>query len=190
MIHGTAGTFDIDITASVNNPAAAVFEMRHAVIGGSDNGPGPRDVVVRFDRPVDITGAVVTLSSGGYTALTPTMPDTMEINGISGVADNTCLNINMQNIAIASSNPPPPNCILANADLYIKVCTGEVSQPPNAGNPITIFDLSYIKSQLFKPVAAGNFDADIKADGFVNIFDIGLCKSNLFKQPAGEVTCP
>ncbi len=56
----------------------------------------------------------------------------------------------------------------------------------NGLSPVNILDLAAIKAQLFQPVTADNFRADVYPDGAIDVRGLSATKSNLSKTAKCE----
>ena len=191
-IHGVVG-YGIEMVALPYpaNPTPAI-EMRATASGTQF---GPQQIVATFDRDVqaddgtpDASEVVVNNGTvGTVTIVGPVLTAT-----ISGIPKDVCLAVTLHGIQAAADQGPDPcipdaSSVMADETRYIKLHLGD-TYTQDAGNPntkadgiVSIFDLGRVKSMLFKPVTAANFDCDVRVDNIISIFDLGLVKSNLFK---------
>ncbi len=153
-IHGTAGSFDIDLPRS--GPTGV--ECR--------NGNGNQTLVLFFNSP--LAAANVTVASG-----TGTLSDAPIISGnsvtvnLSGVVDAQTLTLAVSNLRDTSSRTFP------DLSIPLRVLLGDVT----GNNSANASDVGLVKSQSGSAVTNENFRVDLTVDGAINASDIGLVKS-------------
>ncbi|MHC4797219.1 MAG: hypothetical protein ACYTF1_11305, partial [Planctomycetota bacterium] len=147
---------------------------------------GVTKIRVVFDRPVDISGAVVTPSPSPPVTFVGTSqpnPDEMEIDltGTHPVPGNGfCLIVQLDNIKCDDPGPAQPSGILNGALLKIEVLKGDA----NYDNFTDFNDYVKVKSVLAKNHTMPGFlpQCDVNVDGFIDFNDYVAVKSNLAKN--------
>ncbi len=163
--HGKYGDFDL------------VLPLDHAEAAIEPRNGGPTMIVLTFSEDIEpATSCANIILSGGAC-------QNVSVNGselavtLSGVAQNACLSLTLDGLASASAKP-----LTGDADVHVRVILGEA----NGLVPVNILDLSTVKAQLFQPVTADNFRADVYPDGAIDVRDLSATKSNLSKTAMCE----
>ncbi|HWY52647.1 MAG TPA: hypothetical protein VNW72_14315 [Chthoniobacterales bacterium] len=149
-IHGSAGTFDIDLPLS----GSEGIECR---TGGSN---GNHTIVVTFPAPVTVGSA----ACGGQAA-------TKSING--SVVTVNCTGVpNAQDIAITLTGVSD-GTNSGNVSIPMGVLLGDTT----GNRVVNSSDISQTQSQSGQPVTSNNFREDVTANGLINSSDISLVQS-------------
>jgi hypothetical protein len=149
-IHGSAGTFDIDLPLS--GPEG--IECR---TGGPN---GNHTIVVTFPAPVTVTSA----ACGGQAATT-------SING--SVVTVNCTGVpNAQDIAITLTSVSD-GTNSGNVSIPMGVLVGDTTN----NRAVNSSDISQTQSQSGQPVTSNNFREDVTVNGLINSSDISLVQA-------------
>jgi hypothetical protein len=136
---------------------------------------GPQQLVLTYDK--DIAGTpTVNLSAGTLGAVTMSGQE-LTIN-LSGVADGTCLQVDVSNVAASVGG-------LLGDPLSLKVVA--LFADVNNSRVVNSTDIAIVKSQSGVAISGTNFRNDVNASGTINSADIALVKSRSGAIPA--VTC-
>jgi hypothetical protein len=159
-IHGSAGTFDINLPG---------VECRY---GGAT---GDYSVVVTFPNTAFVTGSPqaqvnsgsATIGSGGVS------------NGGTVTINGNVVTIPLTNVANAQTVVVQINGVMSgpsrgNLPVSMGVLVGDVT----GNNVVSAGDVALVKAQMAHAVDATNFRADVNADGAIEATDVTLVKSN------------
>ena len=154
--HGTAGTFDIDLTSGNG------IECRY---GGS---AGDYTLVFTFAAPLSNIGSVQV--GGGTATIVDSEPGAnanQYVVDLTGVANAQTLTVTLSNVADSAGN------FSATVSASMNVLVGDTS----ADRFTDSIDVSQTKSQSGNAVTTSNFREDVNADGFIDAIDVSLVKS-------------
>ena len=165
-VHGTAGTFSIDLLA------AGATECRKN---------GATTVEVTFDRAIALvtgTPADVAVTSGSVTAVAAA--GSVLTVTCSGMTANAKTTMTFPGVADAQAG-----CATSTSEssLCIRNLYGDAAQSGGTN----VIDMSHIKSQVNKTVTDQNFRNDVDATGGINVLDMNAVKGNLNKT---VTACP
>ena len=157
-IHGTAGTFDIDLPLA-GNPG---IECR------SGGGANAYTLVYTVDRNVALAGTA-TVTQGTATVATTTIgpnPNQVTVN-LTGVSNAQHLIVSLSGVQGSDG------VILNNLAARVDMLSGDT----NADGAVNSGDVSQTKSQSGQAANSSNFREDLNTDGAINSGDISLVKS-------------
>jgi hypothetical protein len=155
-IHGTAGTFDVDLM-----PPANGIECRS---GGAN---GDYQVVITFAASVTVTGATVAPGAGGTASVAgaPVMSSNQVTVNLTNVSNAQRLTINLIGVSDGTN-------------------TGDISVPmavlvgDTTGNGlVNSSDIAQTQSQSGQAVTSTNFREDVTVNGLINSSDVALVQS-------------
>jgi len=156
--HGAAGTFDLPLSlVSVHNPTT---EPRQ----------GPAATIV-FTFNKAITSATVLTAEGTADAGPPTFSGNDVIVGLTNVANQQYVTINLNNVASADGGTG------GSGSVRIGFLTGDVNQ----NRVVSLADLGLVNAQLAQAVTAANYLKDVNASGTLTLADKGITNANLTK---------
>jgi hypothetical protein len=157
-IHGSAGTFDIDLPLT-GTPG---IECR------SDGDPVTHQVVVTFAGPVTVTGATVTPGPGGTASiiLAPGANHSQVIATLTNVSNAQTLTINLLGVSDGSTTN--------DVHIPMSVLLGDV----NATGSVDGNDVSAVQGQTRHPVDSTNFRDDVNTTGSIDGNDVSLTQSH------------
>jgi len=149
-IHGTAGTFDVDLSSGNG------IECRS---GGASNA---HQVVITFANSVSVGG--VTVSSGTGTVQGFTVNGTVVTVNLTGVANAQRLVLDLTNVNDGTN--------IGDAFVAMNVLLGDTT----ANSRVNSADVSQTQSQTGQVVTASNFREDLTADGRINSADVSFAQ--------------
>jgi len=153
-VHGTAGTFDIELAQ--NGPSAD--ECRS---GGAN---GNYQLIVTFVNPISaVAGGTVTSGTGIVDSVSASGSN-ITIN-LSGVTTSQRLVVTLTGVNDGTT--------VGTVSITMPVLVGDT----NSNGATNAADIAQTKSQSGQPVTAANFREDVSADGNLNASDIALVKS-------------
>ena len=153
-VHGTAGTFDIELAQ--NGPSAD--ECRS---GGAN---GNYQLIVTFVNPISaVAGGTVTSGTG--------MVDSVSASG-SNITINLSGVTTAQRLVVTLTGVNDGTTV-GTVSITMPVLVGDT----NSNGATNAADIAQTKSQSGQPVTAANFREDVSADGNLNASDIALVKS-------------
>ncbi len=161
MRHGTT----VDYSIAINKVAPYTTEPR---VEGTISQHRLKFV---FDQAIDISAAVVTLSSGSYSTLTVEGGNTLVATMSSAPTNNACLIITVSGVKSLTGG-----CTMAPTTLKIRMHKGNV----DLNTAVNTLDLNAVKAVLFNAVGPANFTKDVDANGAINTLDLNAVKGNLF----------
>jgi hypothetical protein len=158
-IHGTAGTFDINLPLT-GNPG---IECRS---GGASN---TYTLVFTFANPLtNVSSASVTTGTGTVASKSISTTDSHQyIVNLTGVANAQTIVVSLANVSDNAGN------FSASISATMGVLIGDT----NADRAVNSADISQTKSQSGAAVNSSNFREDLNVDGSINSADISLVKS-------------
>jgi hypothetical protein len=153
-VHGTAGTFDIELAQ--NGPSSD--ECRNGGAGGN------YQLIVTFVNPiVAVAGGTVTSGTG-------------MVDSVSASGSNVTINLSGVTTAqrlVVTLNGVNDGTTIGTATITMPVLVGDT----NGNGAVNAADIAQTKAQSGQPVTASNFREDVTADGNLNASDIALVKS-------------
>jgi hypothetical protein len=153
-VHGTAGTFDVDLTNGNG------IECR-----GTD---GSYTLVFRFVNPLSsVSSASVTSGSGSVATsnIDPTDAHNYIVN-LTGVANAQRVTVNLANVTDSAGN------VSSAVSAQMGVLLGDV----NASGHVDAADVSSVRQQTLQPVTSSNFREDINASGRIDAADVSIVR--------------
>jgi hypothetical protein len=150
-IHGSAGTFDIDLPLS-GQPG---IECR---TGGPS---GNHRVVVTFPAPVTVASA----TCGANPAAALTTNASVVTVDCTGVPNAQTINITLNTVSDGTNTAT------------ISIPMGVLEGDTTANGRVNSSDISQTQSQSGQPVDATNFREDVTVNGFINSSDISVVQS-------------
>ncbi|MGH8093679.1 MAG: alkaline phosphatase family protein [Chthoniobacterales bacterium] len=150
-VHGSAGTFDIDLELS--------DECRS---GGPTN---DYQIVLTFPSAVTFSSAAVTAGTGSVSSSSGSGTASVTVN-LTGVS-------NAQNITLTLSGVSDGTGTTGSISVPMGVLIGDTT----GDGAVNAGDIGQTKSQSGNAVTASNFREDVTVDGSINAGDIGLVKS-------------
>jgi PKD repeat protein len=161
-MHGTAGSFDIDLPLTGN----AGVECR---AGGANNA---YQLVYRFNRNIAVAGtATASQPTAGVSTAPGPGPDQVSVN-LTGVTNVQHLVVTLNGVQDAAG------AVLNNLGGRMDLLIGDV----NASRIVTSGDTNLCKAQALQPVTSANFRNDINASGAVTTGDVNIIKQNALSQ--------
>ncbi len=156
-IHGSAGTFDIDLTGGNG------IECRY---GGST---GNYTLVFTFANPLtNVDGVSVTDGTGSVASANVDSEDAHNyIVNLTGTSNAQTISIRLNNVTDSAGNFSA--AIAASMGVLIGDTTGN--------RAVNSSDIAQTQSQSGQAVTAQNFREDLTANGLINSSDIGLVQS-------------
>ncbi|MGH8094394.1 MAG: hypothetical protein ACREIF_13140 [Chthoniobacterales bacterium] len=156
MVHGGAGTFDIDLTSGSG------VECR--------NGPGGNyTLIMTFSNNLtSVGGASVGCGTVGSSSIGPN-PNQYTVN-LTG--EGSC-NAQYNTITLTNVNDSMGN----HSDTVVSPQWGLLIGDTTGDGSVNAGDIGQTKSQSGNPVTGANFREDVTVDGTINAGDIGLVKS-------------
>jgi hypothetical protein len=154
-VHGSAGTFDLPLSAVTTNPTT---EPR---IGPTQT------IVYTFDKAVN--AATATITEGTATAGTPTFSGSDVIVGLSGVTNEQYVTVSLTNVASSDGGTG------GSGSVRLGFLLGDVNQ----NRVVTVADLGLVNQQLAQVVTAANYLKDVNASGTLTVADKGITNANL-----------
>jgi hypothetical protein len=156
-VHGSAGTFDLPLSAVATDPAT---EPR--------TGPS-QTIVFTFDKPVN--GATATITEGAAVAGGPTFSGNDVIVALTGVTDRQYVTVALTDVASIDGGTG------GSGSVRIGFLLGDVNQ----NRVVTLADLGLVNAQLAQSVTAANYLKDVNASGTLTLADKGITNANLTK---------
>jgi hypothetical protein len=158
-IHGSAGTFDINLPLT-GTPG---IECRS---GGAN---GDYTLVFTFVNPLTrVNGASITSGTGSVAGNNIDSSDAHNyIVNLTGVTNAQRITVSLSNVTDSAGNFS--SAVSASMGVLIGDTTGD--------GFVNSADISQTKSQSGNAVTTANFREDVNADGFINSADISLVKS-------------
>jgi hypothetical protein len=153
-IHGSAGSFDVDLTSGTG------IECR------SGGAKGSYRIVFVFGTPVTFSGASVSGGAGLVTSSGGSGTNTATVD-VSGVTNGQRITISLLSV----NNGTATNDVSVPMSLLI----GDT----NASGAINASDVSQTKSRLGQAVNAANFRSDVNTNGSISAADIAQIKANI-----------
>lgn len=156
-IHGTAGTFDIDLPLTGGN----AIECRS---GGAS---GNYQVVITFPSPVGINNATVTPGNRGTASVSgaPIVSGNDVTVNLTGVSTGQAMMVNLIGVTNGINTD--------NVKVPVSVLVGDT----NEDRFTDAVDMSQTKSQSGNAVMNANFREDVNVDGFIDAVDTSVVKS-------------
>ena len=154
-VHGSAGTFDLRLSAVPTNPTT---EPRQGPV---------HTIVFTFNKP--ITAATVAVTGGTATAGAPTFSGNDVIVVLTAVTNAQYVTIALSNVASADGGTG------GTGSVRIGFLAGDVSQ----NRVVTVADLGLVNAVLARPVIAANYLNDINASGTLTIADKAIAIAKL-----------
>jgi len=161
MIHGSAGTFDIDLPLI----GTRGVECRNFLTGSSYN------VVFTFANPLTSVASVSATSTGGPQP------------GAIGNIDNTDAHryiVNVSGVSNAQYTTITLNTVQdsdANSGSIVQTTMGVLLGDTTANGFVNSADVSQTQAQSGLSVTGSNFREDLTANGFINSGDVSLVQS-------------
>ena len=153
-VHGTAGTFDINL------PIVPVS----GAVGIEDRAGSPgHQIVATFTGPVTVGSVTVTTGTGAATFSTAGSVCTINLTGVTNAQR---LGITLSNVTVGSHN--------GDVTIPMGVLLGDTS----GNGSVNAGDVSQTKGQSGQAVGAGNFREDVTANGTLNASDVSSVKNN------------
>ena len=155
-VHGSAGTFDVDVTNGG-------IECRS---GGAN---GNYMLVFTFANPLaSVGGATVTSGTGSIVTANIDGADNRNfVVNLSGITNAQTVTISLSNVEDTAGN------LSATVSIPMSILVGDT----NADRFTDAIDVSQTKSQSGKAVTNANFREDANVDGFIDAIDVSLIKS-------------
>ena len=154
-IHGSAGTFDIDLPL-VGEPG---IESR--------NTGGDHSFVFTFNNNV-VSGSASVTSGIGSVAGTPVFSGHTMTVELTGVADVQEITVTLHNVTDGFAQ------VLPDTAVNVNMLIGDA----NFNRAVNASDINRAKTQSGLPVTSANFRADINASGSVTASDVAQAKAN------------
>jgi hypothetical protein len=152
-VHGTAGTFDINLPLS-GNPG---IECRS---GGAS---GDHQIVITFANAVSVGG--VTVSSGTGTVSNFSVNGAVVTVNLTGVANAQRLVLDLTNVNDGTN--------VGDAFVPMNVLAGDTT----ANGAVNSSDIAQTQSQSGQPVTSSNFREDVTVNGLINSSDVAFVQS-------------
>ena len=153
-MHGSAGTFDIDLPLS-GTPGV---ECRS---GGAS---GDYQIVFTFVSPVVFDGAVIKEGAGSVSGTNGSGTSSVSIN-LTGIANGQRVTVALLGASHGSSK--------SDFAVPMDVLVGDTS----GNGVVNATDIGQAKSNSGQAISVSNFRSDIDANGSINATDIGLVKA-------------
>jgi hypothetical protein len=159
-VHGSAGTFDLPLSAVPTNPTTeprGSLALTHTI-------------VFTFDKA--ITDATATVTEGAATAAPLTFSGNTVIVNLTGVSDQQYVTISLSNVSAVDGGSG------GSASVRVGFLRGDVTQ----NRVVTVADLALVNAQLAQVVTSANFLKDINASGTLSVADTALTNANLTRN--------
>jgi hypothetical protein len=156
-IHGTAGTFDLGLSAVDTNPTT---EPRQ--------GPA-QTIVFTFDKP--IASATATITEGTAAAGAPAFSGNDVIVGLSGVSNKQYVTIALTNVSAVDGGTGGSG----------SVRVGFLLADVNQNRVVTVSDIVLVNAQIAHVVTSANFLKDVNANGILTVGDKLITNNNVTK---------
>ena len=153
-VHGSAGSFDIDLPLS-GTPGV---ECR------SGGATGDYQIVFNFVSPVVFDGAMIKEGAGSIIGTSGSGTSSVSIN-LAGVSSGQRLSVALLGASHGSSK--------SDFNVPMDVLAGDTS----GNGAVNATDISQTKANTGQAITVSNFRTDIDASGSINATDIGLVKS-------------
>lgn len=154
-VHGSAGTFDLPLSAVTTNPTT---EPRH--------GPA-QTIVLTFEQA--ISAATVSIVEGIATPSAPTFAGNDVIVNLTGVANMQYVTVSLTNVESTEGGTG------GSASVRIGFLLGDVNQ----NRVVSLADLALVNAQLAQLVTATNYLHDVNASGTLTLADKAITNANL-----------
>lgn len=154
-IHGTAGTFDINLPES--GPAG--IECRS---GGATNA---YTIVFTFANNVSVQGATVSTGAGNVTGFS-TSGNVVTVD-LTGISSGQIIVVNLAGVSDGINT--------SDVEATMAVLVGD----SNGNGAVNSSDVAQTKSQIGQPLSAANFREDVNVNGAINSSDVSQIKSNI-----------
>jgi hypothetical protein len=163
-IHGSAGTFDVDLPIT-GTPS---IECRS---GGTTN---DYTLVFAFTNPLaSVAGATVSSGTGTVSSRGVDSTDAHNyIVNLTGVSNAQYLTVTLTNVSDSVGN------FSSSVPASIGILVGDV----NASGVVTSGDTNLCKAQALQPVTNANFRNDINASGSITTGDVNIIKQNALSR--------
>ncbi len=152
-VHGTAGTFDIDLPFG----AARGIEPRS---GGAN---GAHQVIVSFTTPISAQGVTVAQGTGEVSSYN--ISGNKAIVNLTGVMNGQTITLRLDGVNDGAR--------LGSVTAAFTTLLGDVT----GNGTVNASDVGATKSQVGQQVTETNFRADLTPNGAINASDIGLAKA-------------
>ena len=157
-VHGSAGTFDVDLPLSVN-PG---IESR----GGGPN--GDYSLVFTFANDLIAVAGASASGCGGSVSSSANGPNANQYTvNLTGVSNACYVTVTLTNVLDAAGN-------LGSVSVSMGLLIGDV----NASGVVTSGDTNLCKAQALQPVTNANFRNDVNASGSITTGDVNIIKQN------------
>ena len=156
-VHGSAGTFDLPLSAVTNNPTT---EPRQGT---------SHTIVFKFDKPV--TGGSTTVTEGTATAGSPTFAGNEMIVPLTGVINQHYVSVSVTNVVSGDGA----------TDGIGSVRIGFLAGDVNHNRVVSLSDLGQVNAEVARPVTAANYLKDVNASGTLSLADKGITNTQLTK---------
>ena len=153
-MHGSAGTFDIDLPLS-GTPGV---ECR------SGGGTGDYQVVFSFMSPVVFDGAAVKEGAGAVSGISGSGTNSVSIN-LTGVSSGQRITVALLGASHGTSK--------SDFSVPMSALVGDA----NGNGVVNATDISQTKANTGQAITVSNFRTDIDANGSINATDIGIVKA-------------
>jgi hypothetical protein len=155
-VHGSAGTFDIDVTSGNS------IECRS---GGAS---GDYTLVLTFGNPLaGVSGAGVTSGTGSVSASNVDPNDTHNyIVNLTGVANAQTISVSLTNVSDSGGE------FSATVPVSMGVLLGDV----NGSRRVDAADVSSVRQQTLQFVTGSNFRNDINTTGRIDAADVSIAR--------------
>jgi hypothetical protein len=162
LMHGSAGTFDINLPIT-GNPG---IECRTS----SALGTGRYKMIFTFSQPLANVGAASVTNGNGSVSSSTINPNnaTQYIVNLMGVSNAHYVTVTLTNVSDS----------LGNFSGALSATMGVLIGDTNANGVVNAADVALTKAQLGLVVGPGNFRADVNANGTINAGDTALVKAN------------
>jgi hypothetical protein len=154
--HGTAGTFDVDLTGGNG------IECR------SGDAAGNYTLVFSFSNPLsNVTGASVTSGTGSVASSNTDSNDAHNyIVNLTGVTNSQVITVSLANVTDT----------VADFSNVISGSMGVLLGDVNASGRVDAADVSMVRQQTLQPVTSSNFREDINTSGRIDAADVSIVR--------------
>ncbi len=156
-VHGSAGTFDLPLSAVITNPTT---EPRQ--------GPG-QTIVFTFDKPISVASATVTEGTATIGPLSLSGNDV--IVGLTGVGDRQYVTISLTSVISSDGSTG------GSASVRVGFLVGDVNQ----NRVVTVSDILLVNQQITHIVTSANYLKDVNANGNLTVSDKLIVNNNVTK---------
>ena len=154
-VHGSAGSFDIDLPLS-GTSRSGMPQWRRA--------SGDYEIVFNFMSPVVFDGAAIKEGAGAVSGTSGSGTNSVSIN-LTGVSSGQRITVALFGASHGTSK--------SDFSVPMSVLVGDTS-----GNGlVNATDISQTKANTGQAITVSNFRSDIDASGSINASDVGLVKS-------------